>query len=141
MKIISSTGPAAASTSGRKGPVPDGFATAAVGGSESAAAPSAASAASIVSSLDALMALQEAGGPMERRRRAVARGNRLLDLLDEVKLAVLDGAPTTAALERLRLVARQAASDAGDAGLCGVLGEIDTRAAVELAKAEMALRT
>ena len=44
-----------------------------------------------VSSVDALIALQDVGGPLERRRRAVGRAGRILDVLDEVKVAIVPG--------------------------------------------------
>jgi hypothetical protein len=87
--------------------------------------------------MDALLALQEVDGPIERRRRAVRRGGRLLDALDQVKLALLGGESAGPALERLAAAAREQRVGSFDPGLDGVLDEIETRAAVELAKAEM----
>ncbi len=84
--------------------------------------------------LDMLLALQEAGGPLERRRRAVRRGERLLDALDDLRLAVLAGAAAGESLARLGEAAAQAREGADDAGLDEVLGLIDLRVAVELAK-------
>ena len=53
------------------------------------AAPAAmASPAGPVAGLDALIALQAMGGPLERRRRAVGRAGRILDVLDAVKIAL-----------------------------------------------------
>ncbi len=62
----------------------------------------------------------------------------MLDLLDEVKLSLLDGEPTTTALERLTRAVRSERAETGDPGLEGLLDEIETRAAVELAKLEVA---
>jgi hypothetical protein len=90
-----------------------------------------------VASTDALLALQEVEGPLERRRRAVRRAGRLLDALDEVKLALLGGETSAPALQRLAQAVREHRAGADDPTLEGVLDEIDTRAAVELAKAEM----
>lgn len=90
-----------------------------------------------VGSLDALLALQEADGPMERRRRAVGRGGRILDVLDRIKLALLDGTAIGADLERLARAVREERIATGEEGLDDVLNEIETRAAVEMAKAEM----
>ena len=59
-----------------------------------------------VGSIDALLALQEVGGPLERRRKAVRRAGVILDVLDEVKLALLDGGVPPAALERLMSAVR-----------------------------------
>jgi hypothetical protein len=107
----------------------------------SAGAPAAPVAgASAVSSVDALLALQEYPASLEKRRRAVKRATRLLDHLDEVKIAILDSVPTDGALERLSQAVREARIGTDDEKLDGVLNEIETRAAVELAKREVAAR-
>jgi hypothetical protein len=103
------------------------------------AAPGALSGVGALSSLDALLALQETTGPTERRRRAVRRAGSLLDALDQVKLALLeDGSGVRVALDRLQAVTRDMRDETDDLGLEGVLDAVETRAAVELAKAEMA---
>lgn len=91
-----------------------------------------------VSSVDALLALQAEGGPLERKRRAVNRAGRILDVLDEVKLAMIDGQVTPNALDRLMRAVRQQREQTDEPGLEGVLNEIETRASVELAKLEQA---
>ncbi|NEX95156.1 flagellar assembly protein FliX, partial [Caulobacter sp. 17J65-9] len=101
-------------------------------------APSAkAGAVGGVSSVDALLALQATEGPLERRRRAMGRASRILDRLDEIKLSMLGGGATGAALQDLAQAVREERAETDDTGLEGVLNEIETRAAVELAKAEM----
>ncbi len=97
-----------------------------------------AAALSGVSSLDALLALQEVAGPLERRRKAVRRAGRILDVLDDIKIALLDGDLTPTALDHLVLAVRQERAGVDDARLQGVLNEIETRAAVEIAKLEVA---
>ena len=85
-------------------------------------------------SLDALMALQALPeDPRERKRREIKRGRGLLDALDGLKLALLDGAQPPQALEALarNMAERQ---PTGDSGLDEVLSAIDLRARVELAK-------
>ncbi len=62
------------------------------------------------------------------------RGERLLDALDDLRLAVLAGAAAGESLARLGEAAAQAREGADDAGLDEVLGLIDLRVAVELAK-------
>jgi hypothetical protein len=90
-----------------------------------------------VASLDALLALQELEGPVERRRRAVGRASRILDVLEDMKLALLDGDMQPGDLARLLTAVREERSSTEDPRLEGVLDEIETRAAVELAKREV----
>ena len=71
----------------------------------------------------------------ERRRRAVKHGRRALDALDELKLALLSGTLEASALLRLKAVAGDLKEGSGDEKLDQVLGEIELRVAVELAKA------
>ncbi len=89
-----------------------------------------------IASIDALLTLQEVGGPTERRRKAVRRAGVILDVLEDLKLAVLDGGIAPATLGRLIEAVRQERAGTGDAGLEGLLDEIETRAAVEMAKLE-----
>jgi hypothetical protein len=107
----------------------------------SGATPSAAAAAtaptSAVADVSALMALQGVETATERRRRAIRRGGTLLDRLDELKIAMLSGEAGEGALERLGRTLREERPEDEDAGLSGLLEQIDLRAAVELAKAEV----
>lgn len=105
-------------------------------GAETGAAARTASAAG-VGSVEALLALQGAADPLERRRRAVGRAGKILDVLDEVKISLLGGGAAAGALGRLVQAVAEQRDATEDAGLEGVLDEIETRAAVELAKAEM----
>ena len=89
-----------------------------------------------VMGVDALLALQAVGGPLEGRRRAVRRASQILDILDEVKLALLDGDLSLAQLDRLRRTVNEERGLTGDPKLEGVLDEIELRAAVEIAKLE-----
>lgn len=93
-----------------------------------------------VGSVDALLALQASGGPTERRRRAVSRGGRILDVLDQVRIAMLGGELTVGDLERLKRAVRDERDLTEDPALEAVLDEIELRAAVELAKHEGATR-
>jgi hypothetical protein len=87
--------------------------------------------------VSALMALQGVETASERRRRAIRRGSGLLDRLDELKLALLSGEPGEPALERLTRGLREERPEEREAGLSDLLDQIDLRASVELAKAEM----
>ena len=91
-----------------------------------------------VMGVDALLALQDVGGPLERKRRAVGRAGRILDILDNVKLALLDGAISGDDLVRLKIAIREERAMTDDPRLESLLDEIETRAAVEAAKMEMA---
>ncbi|MBI1204668.1 MAG: flagellar assembly regulator FliX [Rhodopseudomonas sp.] len=88
-----------------------------------------------VASLDGLLALQGVETPTERKKRAVVRGRKALDVLDDLKLGLLDGSLDSATIDRLKLASEGLAEDTGDAGLDDVLSAIDLRVAVELAKA------
>lgn len=88
-----------------------------------------------ISTLDALMAMQGVEDPTERKKRAVVRGRNALDVLDGLKVGVLDGSVDGSTLARLKVAADGLNEGTGDSGLDTVLGEIDLRVAVELAKA------
>ena len=91
-----------------------------------------------VGSLDALIALQAVDDPLTRKRRAVSRAGRLLDALDQVKLALIDGEPSPETLQRLVSAIREERGGTDDPALQALLNQIETRAAVELAKMETA---
>lgn len=133
MKIEGPRGPYGVSGPKRTAaPAATGFAApAAASGKMSAAAPLAAPPA-----IDAVLALQ-ADGPQSRRARQTRRGERTLDALDKLKIGLLQGrAPASLKAELEALQADR--GDSGDVGLDAVMLEIDTRAAVELAKLEAA---
>jgi hypothetical protein len=115
-----------------------GFSLDGAGGASEAAPAARAGGVASVGGLDALIALQEVGGPLERRRRAVRRAGAILDVLDEVKLSLLDGGVPPAALDRLVRAVRLERGEADEPRLRDLLDEIETRAAVELAKLEVA---
>ncbi|MDP3405507.1 MAG: flagellar assembly protein FliX [Brevundimonas sp.] len=136
MKVTGPSGPASTSGS-RSARSASGFSVPQVAGTAPASAPTASASASAVSDLSALMALQGVDSPTERRRRAVRRGGGLLDRLDELKIALLSGETGEGALDRLARNLREERQDDSDPALNGLLDQIDLRAAVELAKAEV----
>lgn len=85
--------------------------------------------------IDALLAMQGIEDPVERRKRSVQRGKGALDVLDELKIALLSGNFDASAMNRLRDAAANLKASSGDPGLDGVLSEIELRVEVELAKA------
>lgn len=140
MKITGPGGPAAPSAARRTpGSSAEGFAPVRPGAASGASAAARPASASGVSSLGALLALQDVDGPLERRRRSVNRAGRILDGLDTLKLSLLGGADGLAAARSLQDAVRDQRAAVDDAGLEGVLDEVELRAAVELAKLERAL--
>jgi hypothetical protein len=87
-----------------------------------------------VGGIDALIALQGQDDPAERRRRAIHRGRHALDSLDQLKVEVLSGTLGPSTLMRLKSSTAELREGSGDAGLDSVLGEIELRLAVEIAK-------
>lgn len=101
---------------------------------------SSVSGVSSVMGVEGLLALQDVGSPTERKRRAVGRAGRILDVLDEIKVALLDGDLNAVSLERLRRAVRDERAATDDPELEAVLDDIELRAAVEVAKLEYASR-
>ena len=128
----------AASPRGAKPAAAGGFSIGGAGGAGEAAAAARVTSTNARGSLDALIALQQVDSPLERRRKAVRRAGVILDVLDEVKISLLDGGAPPAALDRLVQAVRQERGEADDPQLQDLLNEIETRAAVELAKLQMA---
>jgi hypothetical protein len=87
-----------------------------------------------VGGIDALIALQGLEDPTERRRQALKRGRVALDALDELKIGLLGGELTQATLVKLRSAAAFLKDGSGEAGLDSLLGEIELRVEVEIAK-------
>ena len=118
---------------------PEGGASFSLGTAAAAPGAGAPAAAATLAGLDAVLLLQtESETPQERRRRSAKRGHDLLDGLDRLKAALLGGRVATRELRTIagRLAERGGAS--GDPRLDGLMAEIELRAAVELAKLEMA---
>jgi len=88
-----------------------------------------------ISTVDALIALQGVDDGSERKKRSVAKGRNALDMLDSLKVALLDGSVDQSTLARLKVAAEGLTDESGDPGLDDVLSAIDLRVAVELAKA------
>ena len=84
--------------------------------------------------VEGLLALQEVADASGGRRRAVARGQHLLDRLDELRLAMLLGVVPRSDLIALAHLSRESVPLVDDPKLAEILAEIELRAAVELAK-------
>jgi Class II flagellar assembly regulator len=101
---------------------------------EASRSPGAAVALRTIGGIDALIALQGLEDPTERRRQALKRGRFALDALDELKIGLLGGTLSQATLNKLQSAAGGLKGSSGDAGLDSVLGEIELRVEVEIAK-------
>ena len=104
---------------------------AALGGDQPAAPASGAPPAAAV---DALLSLQEMPDALAGRRRAVQRGQTLLDRLEELRLGLLAGIVPRERLDELARLSRTAREAVDDSRLAQLLDDIDLRVAVELAK-------
>lgn len=112
-----------------------------IAGAPAPAAPAQVSGVSGVSGVvgvEALLALQDVESATERKRRSVGRAGRLLDELDKLKIGLLGGELSQGQLDQLARTVREQRSATEDPKLEAILDEIETRAAVELAKLEAA---
>lgn len=89
--------------------------------------------------VDMLLSVQEMPDALAGRKRALQRGNSLLDQLEELRLGLLAGIFPRERLGELARLARTARDAVEDPRLATVLDEIDLRVAVELAKLDLAL--
>lgn len=83
--------------------------------------------------IDALLALQAVEDPLFAKRKAIRRGNALLDTLETIKADLLLGQVSEGRLNQLMALIGQA-RDRNLPGLDHVLDDIELRARVELAK-------
>jgi hypothetical protein len=115
-----------------KGKSSTGFADSLQVGEESATA--GVSAAPALTGVEALFALQEVPDATGDRKRAAARGDQLLDRLDDLRKGLLLGRISPGKLADLARLARVSSATIADPKLREVLQEIELRAEVELAK-------
>lgn len=119
---------------GASAPAGDAFAPDAPAVRTGVSGAAGAGGASAVSSVDALLALQEVGDLDAAREQASRRAFSLLDVLDDLKLALLEGGLPPAKLNALMRLLQSDRLSTGDPRLERALDDIETRAAVELAK-------
>ncbi len=103
---------------------------------DATAAPRPAAGPAPLGALAGVLAAQELADRDAQRRRALKRGGRLLERLDALRLTLLEGRPTSELQQALSGLLREPADRLGGGALAGVVGEIELRAAVELAKLE-----
>lgn len=97
-------------------------------GRSSGAVPVSASTA-----IDAILALQAVEDPLFAKRKAVKRGQNMLDVLEEIKADLLAGKVNEGRLNRLMAFVTQA-KEQSDPKLDALIADIELRAKVELAK-------
>ena len=87
-----------------------------------------------VDSVSGLLSIQEVQDLAGNRERAAKRRRDILEELDKLRHGLLDGTYSEEKLIRLVTLSRQQADAVADPRLREVIGEIELRAAVELAK-------
>lgn len=122
----------------RAGGNDQGFADAISSEGEAEAASSAGSPPA-VATVDGLFVLQEISEELLDKKRAAARGDALLDRLEDLRVALLSGSVPRAQLEALRHMLRDRGPLVTDPQLATTMAEIELRVAVELAKLDRAL--
>ncbi|MBA4210514.1 MAG: hypothetical protein C0454_13385 [Parvibaculum sp.] len=109
-----------------------------LGGAPAARGAAGLSGSASLAAVDALLALQETPAADDAlhapKRRAIRRAEDMLDILDEIKLALLAGQLPKAKLSRLLAVVERQQGGFSDPRLKEVLDQIELRARVELAK-------
>ncbi|MBI3419737.1 MAG: flagellar assembly protein FliX [Proteobacteria bacterium] len=101
---------------------------------ESAAPVSGVSTLGAVGGIGAILGVQEVGDATERAARGKKRGNMLLEQLDELRIALINGALSKEQLIRLSRMVQSERTQVDDPRLAEILDDIDLRARVELAK-------
>ncbi|MGL4728269.1 MAG: flagellar assembly protein FliX [Bosea sp. (in: a-proteobacteria)] len=84
--------------------------------------------------LDTMLAVQAREDDKERRKRHSKRGREMIDGLDRLKAALLSGRVPLGELERLKGMLSERRDISGDPQLDEIIGHIELRVAVELAK-------
>lgn len=87
-----------------------------------------------VAAVDALLTLQAVPEAGDGRKRALKRASHMLDLLEDIRIGLLEGLIPRVKLQSLLRVVQLRREDVGDPRLNGVLDEVELRARVELAK-------
>lgn len=90
--------------------------------------------ASPITSIDAILALQGVDDSASGNKKALTKGQDLLDRLDEIRHGLLLGSIPVDRLKRLQETLNSIEVSATDPKLAEIVKEIEVRAAVELAK-------
>jgi hypothetical protein len=87
-----------------------------------------------VGGIGAIIGVQEVGDATERASKGKKRAHRLLEQLDELRIALINGVLSKDQLLRLSNMVQQEKIGVDDPRLAEILDDIDLRARVELAK-------
>jgi len=90
-----------------------------------------------LSSVDAVVALQEITGDNTDERGAKNRANLILDKLEDIRMGLLMGQISKSNLEELSKILIVARENSIDANLLEIIEDIELRAKIELAKLEI----
>jgi len=114
------------------------FASLLVGDTEDAAATHAASAPTPTAAISNLLALQEISEEDVHRRKLVQQGQNMVDVLERLRNQLLTGMISPAMIQELTRNIKLQKQVVNDPQLMAIVKDIELRAAVELAKLEMA---
>jgi len=131
MRINAAQQPSVSNTAPARRTAAGGFS---VSNDNAAEKTAAGQAAGGIGGIDALLALQGIEDAVERRRRFARRGTKALDMLDGLKIQIIEGRIDSATLMRLEAMLKELTERSGEPQLDGVLDAIGVRVAVELAK-------
>ena len=90
-----------------------------------------------ISSLDAVIGMQEITDDNKDERGAKNRANLILDKLEDIRMGLLLGEIPKSNLEELSKVLRVARENSVDSKLFEIIDDIELRAKIELAKLEI----
>ena len=105
-----------------------------LGSSAPAATLTGAQASTNINNIGALLSAQEVDSSKTQAEAAVKRGTDMLDMLDKLKVGLLSGRVAPSTLNKLRTLAANPHNFEGSENLKKILGSIELRAEVELAK-------
>jgi hypothetical protein len=136
MRIGSTSGPSRAERRSKVGgkTAESGFAD--LLGTNDVAPGSSIAAPPTITAMSSLIAVQEVEDREARRRNLISHGDRLLDLLTDLRNGLVMGGLSRATIETISESLQQRKEAIDDPALLGLIQEIEVRAAVELAKLE-----
>lgn len=111
-----------------------GAETAASGVGSAAGGPASVAGGNPIAAVDSLLTIQEVPDPDQGDRKAAKHGKDVLDLLDEIRLGLLTGSIPEHRLTALVHMLGASHQNFVDPKLAEIVGEIELRARVELAK-------